>query len=130
MTGKGHGEKLSRKREAAITALLTCATIGKAAEVAGVSERTLRSWLQQPEFRAAYRTARRQVVEAAVAHLQRASGAAVRTLRRNLSCGKSAVEVRAALGILEQSMKGVELIDLEERMAALEAAEREKEVEG
>jgi len=129
MKGKGHGEKLSRKREAAITALLTCASIGKAAEVTGVSERTLRSWLRDPEFKAAFRAARRQVVEAAVGQLQRATGAAVRTLRRNLSCGKAAVEVRAALGIIEQSIKAVELIDLDDRVAALESAERESENE-
>jgi hypothetical protein len=41
----------------------------KAAEAAGVSDRTLRTWLGKPAFVAAYREARRQVVEHAVARL-------------------------------------------------------------
>ena len=39
---EGHGEKLSRKQEQAVVALLTMPTIRKAAEKAGVGERTLR----------------------------------------------------------------------------------------
>src|SRR5947208_3667217 len=98
----GHGQKLSRKREQAIAALLAAPTVKKAAARAGVSERTLQLWLADPDFREAFRAARRRVLEGAVANLQHASRAAVATLRRNLRCGAAAVEVRAAVAILEQ----------------------------
>ena len=118
---RGHGEKLARKHDQAIVALLTCPTVPEAARAAGVSEATLFRWLQQPDFQGHYRAARQRVVEGAIASLQQAAGEAVQTLRRNLACGAPSVEVRAALGILDQAIKATELIDLEERIQTLEA---------
>ncbi len=125
---KGHGEKLSRKQEQAIAALLSAPTIKDAAKACGVSEVSLWRWLQLPDFAAAYRAARRQVVERAVSELQAATGEAVETLKRNLHCEQASVEIRAAQIILEQAVKGVELIDLQERVERLESllAEQEK----
>ena len=117
---KGHGEKLERRQEQAIAALLAHPTIPAAATACGVGEATLWRWLQQPDFRAAYREARRQVVEVAIAGLQQATGEAAEALRRNLTCGQPGAEIRAALGILGQAIKGAELLDLAERVAALE----------
>ena len=70
---KGHGEKLTRKQEQAIAALLSEATVGTAAEKAGVGEVTLYRWLKLPDFLGAYREARREVVEKAVAQMQQSS---------------------------------------------------------
>lgn len=67
-----------------------------------------------------YRAARRQVVERAVSEMQSATNEAVETLKRNLHCEKPAVEVRAAQIIIEQAVKGVELVDLQERVERLE----------
>ena len=39
--------------------------------------------------------------------------------KENLSCGKPAVEVRAALGILEHAVRAVEIYDLESRVQEL-----------
>jgi hypothetical protein len=116
----GHGEKLTRKQEQAIGALLSEQTLGAASEQAGVSEATLRRWLKVPEFLAAYREARRQVMEKAIAQLQESSWAASTTLIRLLGSGSDSIRLRAALAILEQANKGLELIDFEERLAALE----------
>ena len=116
---KGHGEKLTRKQKQAISALLTQPTAGEAA-AAGVSDVTLWRWLRLPQFQLQYRAARRQIVESAIANLQRTAGRAVEALSRNLTCGQPAVEVRAALGVLDQSIKAVELLDLEERLNTLE----------
>jgi hypothetical protein len=118
----GHGEKLSRKWEQAIAALLTSATIEEAAEKAKVGVTTLRRWLSEPAFRNAYRRARTDVLERTVATLLRLSTSAVVALARNLTCGKPACEIRAALGILEQATRGVELLDLAERVQLLEEA--------
>ena len=117
----GHGEKLSRKQETAIAALLSAPSIKAAAIEAGIGEATLWRWLQLPDFQAAYRLARRQIVERAVSELQAACGESVETLKRNLHCENPAVEICAAQIILEQAVKGIELMDLQERVERLEA---------
>src|SRR5262245_66632042 len=76
----GHGEKLTRWQDVAIACLLSEPSIKRAAKKAGLDESTLRGWLKLPGFAAAYRQARRQVVEQAVGRRQRASGKAVGTL--------------------------------------------------
>jgi hypothetical protein len=118
----GHGEKRSRREEAAIAALLACPTLETAAEQAGVAGSTLRGWLRDPEFQRRYREARRQVVEQAITSLQQAAGDAVEALRRNLTCGTPAAEIAAAKAIIDQAVKGVELVDLAERVEQLEQA--------
>lgn len=122
MRGGGHGEKLSRRREQAVAALLSEPTVALAAGKAGISEATLARWLQRPEFQCAFRAARRQVVETAVAGLQSACREAVETLRRNLQAGSESVQVRSAQLILENATRGIELIDIAERLERLEAA--------
>ena len=117
----GHGEKRSRRGEAAISALLTCPTLEAAAERAGIGQSTLRGWLRDPAFQGRYRQARRQVVEQAVSALQRATGAAVDALARNLTCGTPTAEIAVARAILDQAFRGMELIDLAERLERLEA---------
>ncbi len=117
---------ITPKQEKAIAALVSTSTIKDAAESAGVTTVTLWRWLQLPEFAAAWRAARRQVVENAITQLQTAATQAVETLKRNLHCGNEAVEVRAASIILEQAVKGVELVDLQERVERLESLLEEK----
>lgn len=113
-------ETLTSKQLKAILALLTERTMQDAAKKSGVSETTLWRWMQEPEFQSAYRQARRSVVEKAIGELQAACSEAVKTLHRNLSCGVASTEVTAAKIILEQATKGVELIDLQERLESLE----------
>ena len=117
---KGHGEKLTRKQEEAIMALLSESTLASAAERIGVSDVTLGRWLKLPEFDAAYKDSRRQVMEKAVAQLQNSAWAASTTLVRLLGAGSDSVRLRAALAILDQANKGLEMLDFEERLAALE----------
>ena len=116
----GHGEKLSRKQDQAIGALLTEQTIESAAERVGVAEATLRRWLKLPDFLAAYRAARREVMEKTVAQMQEASWAASTTLIKLLGAGNESVRLRAATELLNQANKGLEILDHEERLAALE----------
>jgi DNA-binding transcriptional MerR regulator len=76
----GHGQKLTRKSEAAIGALLASSSISEAARTCGVNERTLRNWMTRPDFREAYDRARRQVLDQVLAHLQASAGQALDTL--------------------------------------------------
>jgi uncharacterized protein with ATP-grasp and redox domains len=117
---RGHGQKRDRLEDAALAALLSEPTIGLAAAKTGVSESTVRRWLQDAEFQARYRTARRQVVEVAVSGLQQATSEAVDALRRNLTCGVPAAEIAAAKAVIDFAIKGVELTDLAERVEQLE----------
>jgi transposase-like protein len=116
----GHGEKLSRKQEQSIGALLTEPTISAAAAAVGIGEATLRRWMKLDDFTTEYRAARRQVVEQATARLQQASSGAVDTLVKSLEADSESVQLRAAIAILADATNAVELLDLEERLAALE----------
>jgi hypothetical protein len=111
----GHGQKLSRKQEEAISALLTQGTLAEAAEVAGIGQATLRRWLQRDDFQVLYRRARCEAVSQAVAHLQKVSGAAVETMRVIMQDSNKPASARATAArvILEMAVKAVELEDLE-----------------
>jgi DNA-binding transcriptional MerR regulator len=119
----GHGEKLSRKQDQVITALVTCASITEAAAQCGLADVTLRRWLKQEPFQAAYREARRAVVQHAIVQVQQATGEAVETLRKVMQAADApaSAKVSAAKTILETAVKAVEVEDLEARIAALEA---------
>lgn len=112
--------KITGKQEALIAALLTEPTHAAAASKAGISEATLHRWLHRPEFQAAHRQARRSLVEAAIARLQQSASKAVEALERNLTCGQPSHEIRAALGILEHAVEGIELLDVVQRVEELE----------
>jgi len=125
------GGRRPQREEQAIAALLSEPTIAAAATKAGIGESTLLRWMAEPDFKARYRAARRSLVEGAIGRLQQAATMAVDALTRNLTCGIPAVEVGAAKSVLDQAVKAVELVDLAERVEALEqaaeaAAEREQ----
>src|SRR5215470_10392529 len=98
--------------EKAVAALLETATVEQAAARAGVGLRTLKRYLADPDFLRLYREARRQIVEGAVSRLQQLCLQAVLALHRNLTCGHPAAEIRAAATVLDQGLRGVELLDL------------------
>jgi hypothetical protein len=119
-------DKLHGKQAAAIAALLAQRTIAEAAQQVGIGERTLLRWLQEDSaFQAAYRTARRHVVQHAVAQVQQATSTAVATLEAIMqdSTASASARVSAAKAVLETAIKGVEVEDLEARMTALESPE-------
>jgi len=120
---KGHGEKLSRKQEALISALLTAPRLADAAQTAGIGEVTAWRWLKQEAFQTAYHEARRAVVQHAIVQVQHATGTAVQTLLAVMQDANApaSAKVSAAKTILETAVKAVELEDLEVRIAALEA---------
>ena len=118
----GHGEKWSRKKDAAIVALVTEPTIADAAKKAGISHATLHKWLKVKEFKDAYMQARREAVSAAISRLQQTATEAVDALRDVMNDTESPASARvsAARSILEIAIKAIELEDLEARVAELE----------
>lgn len=104
----GHGEKLDRKQEALIAALLTEPTHAAAAAKAGVSVATVGRWMRMPVFLAAYRLARRELVEGAIGRIQGAAGEAVDTLLAVARNGKKDGDrVRAAVALLAHAFQGL-----------------------
>lgn len=116
------GEKLTAKQERALAALLACGEVKAAAKEAKVGETTLWRWLQTPGFQSRYRAARRQVSEAAIAQLQTDATGAARVLREIAEDREAPASARvsAAKAVIEHALKGVELIDLEERVEEIE----------
>jgi hypothetical protein len=118
----GHGQKIGRKREQAIAALLSHGTIDAAAKAVGVAEVTLRRWLKDPGFRAEYWEARRLAMEHATSQLQQLSSAAANALRAVIedATAPHSARVAAARTVFELGYRGVEIEDLAGRISALE----------
>ena len=118
----GHGEKKDQKQARAIAALLQAETIREAAKEAGLAEATLHRYLKDDVFKAAYREAKREVVEHAICQLQRSAGKAVKALSAIIDEQEAPASARvsAAKTILEMAMKAVEIQDLEKRITELE----------
>ena len=118
----GHGAKFARKKEEAITALLTQRNIDEAARTIGVSANTLLRWMKEPEFEVAYREARRVAFSQATARLQQAASAAATTFLKLMvdPSAPPAVRLRAADLVFSHGAKGIEIEDIEARLSALE----------
>ena len=115
-----HGDKVSRRKEQAIAALLANSTVQSAAAAIGVNVRTLCEWLKQPAFKRAYAQAREEILERTVVQLLSVTAKAVATLERNLNCEEPGPEIRAAVAILDHALKGSEVLDLGRRVQDLE----------
>lgn len=113
---------MKAKKEQAIVALIKHGSVAAAAEACEIGERTLYRWLNEAEFLTAYRAARADLVEAALAELQGDSKAAVDTLRQLLNSTKETIQLRAAQTIIEHALRAVELASYEQRLTEIEAA--------
>jgi hypothetical protein len=112
---------ISQKQEKLIAHLLTDRTIDGACRNANVAVTTYWRWMKDERFLAEYRRARRDILESTVARLQSITVNAIDTLERNLNCENPSVETRTASVILEQAIKGLETLDIENRIETLEA---------
>ena len=119
---------LPQNKQKAIVALIESGTIRDAAVKAGLSEPTLFRYLQDGDFQAAYREARRETVRKAIGTLQRAADEAVKTLRDVMKDKEAPASARvsAARTVIETSLKAVELEDLAARVEKLEKAIQEQ----
>lgn len=124
----GHGEKLSRNKEKAISALLLNPSLPEAAKAVGIGESTLRRWLNNKDFAEAYRKARAEVVRHATVQVQAVMGKAVQTLDDVMSDpgNPPSSRVSAAKAVLDLGVKAWELEEIETRLAALERIVSEK----
>lgn len=103
-------QKLTRRQEEALIALLEVGSVAAAAEKCNLSPGTLFRYLQDPPFITRYREARGKLVETAIAKVQSAAESAVDTLLE-IAQDKAAAptaRIAAARAILSQAVRGVE----------------------
>ena len=105
-----------------LTGLLEGQTVADAARAARMSVKTARRRLAEPAFRQALQQARQEALAAAVTRLTAATATASAGLERLAAgAGQESVQLAACRSILELALRGVELIDITERLSALEA---------
>jgi len=113
-------ERNPLRKERFLVALLETPTVKEAAARAGVSERTAYRWVSDEDFAERWRAEKRRRVEASLERLEFAAGAAVECLVRNMRCGMPSVEVRAATAVLDLGIRATELLEMEDRVRAME----------
>jgi hypothetical protein len=109
------------RRSRLALALVTGQSVKNAAEQAGVCERTAHRALRNPRFLRRLRHLHAVMRQQVLGQLTEASVAAVKALRDMLEEGTPAsTRLGAAKAILEYSTRMAEVVDLEDRIAALE----------
>jgi len=113
---------LSKNQRRALVAMLRCPTIAAAAREVGLGETTLWRYLRDPVFAEALIERQRIVLKTTTTALVGLSELANEALYEILSDTEAPASVRArvALGIWQHRQDAVELVLLEERLAALE----------
>ena len=121
---------LTAPQAKALAALLQEPTVLRAAEVAGVGERTLRRWLTEPPFRDAVFRARREAFGQAIWLTQRYAAVAVATLVKIMNDANAPPpsRVSASATMLRFGREAMELDDLAERVEAIERSLKAKSV--
>lgn len=116
------GTELTPKQRRAVAALVEHGEIQAAATAANVARSTLYEWLQQPAFTSALRDAEaaalRELTRGLLALGKRATGAIAGVL--DDPDATAAAKLRAADVVLGKLLQLRELVELEERVAALE----------
>lgn len=120
---------MTTRQTKAIAALVSEPTKRAAAEKAGISESTLRSYLQDPSFQEAYREAFSDLMVDATHQAQRNLSPALSTLREIAEDGEQPATARisAARGLLEFGLKLSEYHDIAAKMQELEKIVKEME---
>lgn len=113
---------MTPKRQKALLALLTTPTREQAAAAAGITSKTLRGYLADPEFQAEYKKAFAGLVEDATRQAQQAIAPALSTLREIVEDPDENAQARisAARSVLEYSIKLTETTDILSRLDELE----------
>ena len=115
---------MTPRQQKALAALLTSPSKAAAAKAAGIAPRTLRDYLADPEFQAAYRDAFGNMVEDATRQAQQAISPAMSTLREIVEDREEDAQARisAARAILSHGLKLIETTDILNRLQELETA--------
>lgn len=110
-----------KNREKAMAALLSSDTQTEAAAKCGITDRTMRAYLADPEFYAEYRKRKRQLVSDATRQLQASYQSAIRALRNIVERDDSTegARISAARALLEYGGRFTETNDIMTEMEEL-----------
>ena len=115
---------MTPKKQKALVALLTQPTKEKAAAAAGITSKTLRGYLDDPEFQAEYRKAFAELVRDATRKAQQTLNQAISVLQEIMEDRdeNGQVRVTAARSVLEYGLKMTVQADILTRLDELETA--------
>ena len=117
----------AKRHDALALALAAGRTVRDACRKAGASERTAYRRLADPGFRCRVAELRAEMVGRALGCMADGMAAAAKTLRKLLKADADTVKLGAARSILELGNKLREAVELEQRLAALEARANARE---
>lgn len=121
MAENGTNWHATAKQTRFIAALLSSGNASAAGESAGVPERTFRRWLADKNFQAALYAAESELIEDAARQVLALQSAAVAELANILSGRFSpALKLRAAVSVIDVSIKLLELRRVETKSAGIE----------
>lgn len=105
---------MTPSKEKALAALLTSKTKNEAAAAAGIAPRTLRDYLADPEFQAAYAAAFRNLVTDATREAQATLSPAICVLRAIMEDEEenTGARIAAARTLLEYGLRFTEFSDI------------------
>lgn len=109
-----------------IVALASGMSIRRASRAVGLSEKTISRRLEDKGFCRRLNTARARMLDEALGRLTRSTAAAASTLRNLLRADSDMARLGAARAILEMHVRIKEAVEVEERLAALEALAGQK----
>lgn len=113
-----------------IAALLSTTTITEAAEIAGVSAKTIHARLKDQNFKNDLDKARRELWKGYATSLQGRLGRAIQTISEIMDNEEAPPQVRlnASAEIIRSGMRITELVDVVERVDALEKIVEESKI--
>lgn len=117
---------LSPKQQKALQALISCNSKAEAAEMAGITPRTLSEYQRLPEFREALQAAFMPMIAEATRQAQRALSPALKALETIVGdeTASAGSRIAAARTLLEYGLKLTEYNDILPTLEALENANR------
>ena len=113
---------MTPNEERALSALLTSKTKLEAAEKAGITDRTMRRYFENPEFCQRYREAFAGVIESATRQAQQNLALAISTLTEIMGNAdeQATARIQAARSTLEYALKLTEQTDILKQLRELE----------
>lgn len=112
------------KKDQAITALITTTSIKAAAARVGVNEKTIRRWLDDPEFAHKVNQAQIEVMQGTIRGVINAGNRAVETLLNIMGSDEypASARVSAAKAVINNNTKILELQTVQQTLEEFESA--------
>lgn len=122
----GQDSELTPRQRRAIAHLVAAPTREAGCKLANVGRSTLTAWLAQPAFTLALREAEDAAYRESLVAVQRLGARAVEALEGLLASEIESIRLRAAVEVLGFALKARDQVEIEERLAALEARTTER----